>query len=70
LLAVDEALEKLAREDFLCADLVKLRLFAGLSLGEAAGALGISGRTADRSWAFARSWLYDELRKGDEPAGN
>ena len=68
LLALDEALEKLSHEDALCAELVKLRLFAGLTLAEAAGSLGIARRTADRWWAFARSWLYDELRKGDEPA--
>jgi RNA polymerase sigma factor (TIGR02999 family) len=68
LLALDEALEKLAREDPPCAELVKLRFFAGLTLDEAAGALGIARRTADRSWAFARSWLYDALRQADEPA--
>jgi RNA polymerase sigma factor (TIGR02999 family) len=68
LLALDEAVEKLSREDAGCADLVKLRFFAGLTLEEAAASLGIGRRTADRWWAFARSWLYDELRKDDEPA--
>jgi RNA polymerase sigma factor (TIGR02999 family) len=68
LLALDQALEKLSQEDAVCADLVKLRFFAGLTLEEAAASLGIARRTADRWWAFARSWLYDELRKGDEPA--
>ena len=63
LLALDEALEKLTQEDPLCANLVKLRFFAGLSLAEAAGTLGIARRSADRYWAFARSWLYDELRQ-------
>jgi RNA polymerase sigma factor (TIGR02999 family) len=66
LLALDEALEKLAQEDELCANLVKLRFFAGLTLDEAASSLGIARRSADRYWAFARSWLYDELRRGDE----
>jgi RNA polymerase sigma factor (TIGR02999 family) len=66
LLDLDEALEKLAREDPLCASLVKFRFFAGLTLAEAAAALGIAPRSADRIWAFARAWLYDELRKGDE----
>jgi RNA polymerase sigma factor (TIGR02999 family) len=62
LLAFDEALEKLARQDRPCAELVRLRFFAGLSVGEAAEALGISPRTADRYWAYARAWLYEELR--------
>jgi predicted DNA-binding protein (UPF0251 family) len=48
--------------------LVKLRFFAGLTLDEAAAILGIARRSADRYWAFARSWLYDELSKGDEAA--
>ena len=64
--ALDEALQKLAQDDPLCAELVKLRFFAGLTLEEAAATLGIARRTADRYWAFARSWLYDELSKGDE----
>jgi RNA polymerase sigma factor (TIGR02999 family) len=67
LLALNEALDKLAQEDALCAELVKLRFFAGLTLKEAARTLGLARRTADRCWAFARSWLYEELRKGDEP---
>jgi RNA polymerase sigma factor (TIGR02999 family) len=62
LLAFDEALEKLARQDRTCAELVRLRFFAGLSVGEAAEALEISPRTADRYWAYARAWLYEELR--------
>ncbi len=68
LLALDEALQKLAQEDPLCANLVKLRFFTGLTLADAASALGISRRSADRYWAFARSWLYDELRQGNEAA--
>ena len=57
LVALDEALDRLAAEDPLKADLVKLRYFAGLSLAEAAAALGLSERTAGRHWAFARAWL-------------
>ena len=68
LLALDDALSKLALEDSACAQLVKLRLFTGLTLGEAADTLGISHRTADRYWAFARSWLYDALSQDDKPA--
>ena len=62
LLALDEALALLAREDPRKAELVKLRFFAGLSVEEAAGCLGISLATADRDWAYARAWLYDRLR--------
>jgi RNA polymerase sigma factor (TIGR02999 family) len=61
LLALDDALEKLSSEDRLSADLVKLRYFAGLSIDEAAAALGMSPRTADRRWAFARAWLRQEM---------
>src|SRR5262249_36394718 len=68
LLALDEALERLTREDPLCAELVKLRCFAGLTLEEASHSLGIAHRTADRYWAFARSWLYDALSQEDEKA--
>ncbi len=57
LLAFDEALEKLARQDKPCAELVRLRFFAGLSGREAARVMGISPRTADRYWAYARAWL-------------
>jgi RNA polymerase sigma factor (TIGR02999 family) len=64
LLALDEALQKLSQEDPACAELVKLRFFAGLTLQEAAASLGVARRTADRWWAFARSWLYDELSRG------
>jgi RNA polymerase sigma factor (TIGR02999 family) len=68
LLALDEVLAKLALEDQACAELVKLRVFTGLTLGEAADTLGIPRRTADRIWAFARSWLYDALSQQSEPA--
>jgi RNA polymerase sigma factor (TIGR02999 family) len=58
LLALDEALTKLAAKHPDKAELVKLRYFAGLSVDEAARALGISPATADRHWTFARAWLY------------
>ena len=61
LLALDEALALLAREDPQTAELVKLRYFSGLSNQQAAEALGISPRTADFRWAFARAWLFEKL---------
>ena len=61
LLALDEALTRLAADDPQAAQLVQLRYFAGLSIPEAAEALGISPRTADRLWAFARAWLRQEI---------
>jgi RNA polymerase sigma factor (TIGR02999 family) len=61
LLALDEALTKLAREAPLRAELVKLRFFAGLTMPEAAQALGISLPTAERYWTYARTWLYAEM---------
>lgn len=60
-LAVDEALTELAKEDAPKAELVKLRFFAGLSVEEAAACLDISRATADRWWAYARAWLYERL---------
>jgi RNA polymerase sigma factor (TIGR02999 family) len=65
LLALDEALAALAREDPAKAELVKLRYFAGLTLEEAAACRGISLATAKRHWAVARAWLYDALRPDD-----
>lgn len=62
-LAVDEALKRLEQFDKLKADLVKMRYFAGLTIPEAATALGISASTADRYWAYARVWLHAELEK-------
>jgi RNA polymerase sigma factor (TIGR02999 family) len=62
LLRMNEALEKLAREDPPSAELVKLRFFAGLTTEQAAAALGISERTARRYWVFARAWFHDELQ--------
>jgi RNA polymerase sigma factor (TIGR02999 family) len=66
LLAVHEALEALAAHDTRKAELVKLRYFAGLTLEEAAGALGLSVRTAKRDWAYARAWLYREIGRRRE----
>jgi RNA polymerase sigma factor (TIGR02999 family) len=57
-LALDEALTKLGREEPAKAELVKLHYFAGLPLEEAGRVLGISHRTAKRHWAYARAWLY------------
>jgi RNA polymerase sigma factor (TIGR02999 family) len=65
LLAVNDALEKFERLDKSAADLVKLRYYAGLTLLQAAEALGISSSTADRQWAYARAWLHAELREND-----
>jgi RNA polymerase sigma factor (TIGR02999 family) len=62
LIAIDDALQALARKNGPCAELVKLRFFTGLTLDEAAAAMGIARRTASRYWAFARAWLYDALR--------
>jgi len=70
LLAVNEALERFEQVDPLKARLVKLRYFAGLTIPQAADALGISSTTADRYWSYARAWLHAELRKdGPDPIG-
>ena len=61
LLAIDEALTKLTREDPAAARLVELRYFAGLTVEEAGKALGISTATAYRHWKYARAWLHAEL---------
>jgi RNA polymerase sigma factor (sigma-70 family) len=61
LLALNEALEKLERQDRRKAELVKLRFFAGLSNEEAARVLGVSPSTADNDWAYARCWLRLEM---------
>jgi RNA polymerase sigma factor (TIGR02999 family) len=70
-LALDEALSKLAAVDRVKADLVQLRYFAGLTLEQAATLLGISPATADRYWAYARAWLHQEITGGaaDTSAG-
>ena len=69
ILALDEALDGLAREEPACAELVKLRFFAGLTQEEAAQALGVTRRTANRYWAFARAWLRQALGEADESVG-
>ena len=72
-LPLDEALDQLAADDPLGANLVRLKFFAGLTLREAAVTLGVPTRTADRHWAYARAWLYSTLdesaagRTGQEP---
>jgi RNA polymerase sigma factor (TIGR02999 family) len=74
LLALDEAMARLAAEDPLKARLVQLRFFAGLSLDEAAGVLGVSAVTAKRYWRYARAWLHREVSgtdgSQDNPAGD
>jgi len=70
LIALDEALTRLEADDAGAAAVVQLRYFAGMTIDEAASALGISVRTANRHWAYARAWLYQQLggegRAGDE----
>jgi RNA polymerase sigma factor (TIGR02999 family) len=67
LLALDDALTRLVAVDPQAAQLVQLRYFAGLSIPDAAKTLGVSPRTADRLWAFARVWLLREI-SGETPA--
>jgi RNA polymerase sigma factor (TIGR02999 family) len=64
LLAVHEALDKLARVDPAAAELVKLRYFVGMNMEEAALALGMAKRTAENLWAYARAWLHREIKSG------
>jgi len=63
MLAVHEALDRLAAQNRREAELVKLRYFVGMTLEEAADALGISARTADNDWAHARAWLFNEIKR-------
>ena len=65
LLALNEALDRLAVIEPRAADVVKLRYFAGLTVADAASALGISPRTADDDWAYARAWLVAEIRDSE-----
>ena len=65
MLAIDEALNKLAAQDMEKAELVKLRYFAGMTIEEAAGVLGISEATAKRWWVYARAWLYAEVQPSE-----
>src|SRR5262245_59506978 len=67
LLALDEALPRLATTDLRPAELVKLRYVAGLTIAQAAQILGISPRAADLTWAYAKAWLRQEIR-GDDPS--
>jgi RNA polymerase sigma factor (TIGR02999 family) len=62
ILALDEALNQLTEVDAQAAELVKLRYFAGLTTEQAATTLGLSVRTAERTWAYARAWLHKKLR--------
>jgi RNA polymerase sigma factor (TIGR02999 family) len=62
LIALDEILEKLAREDPVLVNLVHLHCFAGLPLVQVAEIMGVSSRTAERYWAFAKTWLSQEMR--------
>jgi RNA polymerase sigma factor (TIGR02999 family) len=62
-LAVSDALDKLASRDPPGAELIRLRFFAGLSNAEAGELLGLPERTAKRTWAYARAWLHEELKK-------
>ena len=64
LLALDEALTRFAAEEPAKAELVQLRFFAGMTTAEAAAALDISVATAERWWAYARTWLFSELQDG------
>jgi RNA polymerase sigma factor (TIGR02999 family) len=64
LLAVHEALDTLAREDPPAAELVKLRYFVGMTMEEAASAMGVAPRAAERLWTYARVWLRREIRSG------
>ena len=63
LVAVNDALDKLEAANREAAELVKLRFFAGLTLTEAGELLGLSERTSKRRWAYARAWLFDEIKK-------
>ena len=62
-LAVSEALDRLAELDSVAAELIKLRFFGGLTNVEASRVLGLAERTAKRTWAYARAWLFDELKR-------
>jgi RNA polymerase sigma factor (TIGR02999 family) len=68
LLALDEALERLAKKEPIKAELVQLRVFAGLTVAQAAEILELSTATADRYWAYARAWLRVEIAGSDAPA--
>jgi DNA-directed RNA polymerase specialized sigma24 family protein len=70
LLALDDALAALAQLDKTAAELVRLRCFTGLSVEDAAGVLGLAPRSAYRTWAFGRAWLYRHLQDDPSPASD
>jgi RNA polymerase sigma factor (TIGR02999 family) len=70
LLALDEALDRLATTEPAAAQVVKLRYFAGLTIEQTAEALGLSIRTANRHFAFAKAWLFQQISKGGEPGAS
>jgi RNA polymerase sigma factor (TIGR02999 family) len=67
LLAMNEALARLAQTDSFAAELVELCFFVGLTQAEAAKELGVSLSTAERTWAYARAWLFREIQKANNP---
>ena len=69
LLAMHEALDRLAETDPRAAELVKLCFFVGLTQQQASEELGVSIATVERTWAFARAWLFHEIKKGPDPPG-
>ena len=69
LLALDEALNRLAELDARAAELVKLCFFVGLTQEQAAEQLGVSISTVERTWAYARAWLFREIQKQRNPTG-
>lgn len=69
LLILHEALDQLARVDPLAAELIKLRFFVGLTHEETARLLGMSRSAADRTWVFARAWLFQQIRPHESQAG-
>jgi RNA polymerase sigma factor (TIGR02999 family) len=66
LLALDEALDRLEARDPAKVELVKLRYFTGMTIEQAAETLGISVTTANRWWTYARAWLHEEIRRGED----
>ncbi|MCP5527243.1 MAG: sigma-70 family RNA polymerase sigma factor [Verrucomicrobiales bacterium] len=66
LLLLDEALKRLTEHDAQTAEIVKLRYFVGLTTSESADALGISVASVKRQWAYARAWLFRQLRSGSD----
>jgi DNA-directed RNA polymerase specialized sigma24 family protein len=70
LLALDEALDRLAELDSVKAELVKLRYFTGMTIEEAAEALAISPATAKRYWTYARTWLFQAIAGAPQGPGD